>query len=106
MNNIRNFSELGIAPPETMAMIGPKIDINKLIGRKIIVHAFSINPSKIKDKENTTCLWMQISLDDGSKRVCFSGSNYLQQMIKQIRPEEFPVRTTIVKKDNDSYQFT
>lgn len=106
MNEVKSFKELGVSAPESEALEGPKIDINKLFGREIIIHKFLLKPSKIKESGNPVCLWMQISLD-GTKRVVFSGSSYLQKMIAQIpNPEGFQFRTVIVKKDNDSHQFT
>jgi hypothetical protein len=106
MNELKSFKDLGVSVPESESLEGPKIDINKLFGREIVIHKYLLKPSIIKDHKNPTCLWMQISIE-GNKRVVFSGSSYLQKMIKQIPyPEGFPFKTVIVKKDNDSHQFT
>lgn len=105
MSEVKSFKDLGVAAPPSAAMEGPKIDINKLFGREIIVYSFHLKPTQLKDVLNPVCLWMQISVD-GNKRVVFSGSSYLQKMISDIPPDGFPFRTVIVKKDNDSYQFT
>lgn len=102
---LKSFKDLAIQSPEIIGMEGPKIDVNKLFGREIIVHGCSIGPSKLPGKEDTKCLTLQISLD-GNKRVVFSGSKYLLETCQQIPKEAFPFTTTIVKKDNDSHQFT
>jgi hypothetical protein len=106
MSKVISFRDMGVQIPESEALEGQKININKLFGREILVHRYTIKPSIIKESKNPLCLWMQISID-GNMRVVFSGSEYLQKMIKQIPyPEKFPFKTTIVRKDNDSHQFT
>lgn len=102
---LKTFKDLNIAPPKTIGMEGPKIDMNKLFGRQIIVHGYTIGPSKLPGKEHTSCLTLQISLD-GNKRVVFSGSKYLLEACKQLNEDDFPFSTIIVKCDNDSHQFT
>jgi hypothetical protein len=42
---------------------------------------------------------------DGSKRVLFSGSSYLMDMIQKVPKEGFPFTTTIVK-NNEHLEFT
>lgn len=101
----KSFKDLDIDTPPSLGMEGPKIEPDKLFGREIMVHKYSIGPSKIPGKENTQCLTMQISIN-GSMRVVFCGSKYLIDTIKKIPSEAFPFTTTIVRKDNNSYQFT
>lgn len=101
---LKSFKDLAVKLPETSGMEGPKIDINKLFGREIIVHRHTIGPSKYPEK-GAECLTLQISLD-GTKRVVFSGSKYLIEICKKIPIESFPFKTTIIKADNDSHQFT
>ncbi len=102
---IKSFKDLAIAEPVNVGMQGPKIDMHKLFGRQIVVHDYSIAPSKIAGKEHTQCLTLQISVD-GNKRVVFSGSRYLIDTCVKIPKDALPFSTTIVKKDNDSHQFT
>lgn len=108
MSEVKTFKAMAIPPPESKAMEGPKIDINKLFGREIVVHRFCLEPSKLPPKVPGVlekCLWLQITLN-GAKHVLFSGSRYLQFQIQKIPADGFPFSTTIVKKDNDSHQFT
>jgi len=102
---VKSFKSLAVPPVTSMGMEGPKIDVNKLFGREIVVHKASIEPSRLPGKENEKCLWLQISVS-GAKHVVFSGSVYLMKQIKAVAEEDFPFSTTIVKKDNDSHQFT
>lgn len=102
---LKSFKDLAIEAPISIGMEGPKIDMQKLFGRQIVVHDYSIGPSKIPGKENTQCLTLQISLD-GNKRVVFSGSKYLIDTCLKIPKESLPFSTTIIKADNDSHQFT
>ncbi len=45
---IRSFKDLNIPEVKTQGLEGPKIDINRLFGREIIVHSFTVEQSKIK----------------------------------------------------------
>jgi len=103
VKSFKSFKDFGISIPESDALQGPKIKVDKLFGRKILVHRYVLKPSKVII--GTTCMWMQISLD-GDMRVVFSSSTYLQKMIAEVPyPEGFPFNAVIVRKDNDSHQF-
>lgn len=102
---VKEFKALGVKPPESKALIGPRIDINKLFGREITVLYVNIEPSKLPGKEGEKCLYIQITVN-GAPHVLFSGSRYLLEQAKQIPPEGYPFRTIIMKGDNDSHQFT
>lgn len=102
---LKSFKDLALDIPPPQGMEGPKIDMNKLFGREITVHGFDIKPSTLPGKEGTKCLHLQIALE-GNKRVVFSGSKYLMEVIAKVPKDAFPFRTIIVKKDNDSHQFT
>lgn len=98
---MKSFSELGIKIT-TKGFEGDKIKIERILNKEIIVEDYRIENSKIK--EGDKCLWMQIVVD-GNKRVLFSGSKYLQEMIKQVKKDNFPFKTTIIK-NNDRLEFT
>jgi len=84
---------------------GKKIKILKLLNREIIVHDFKITDSKFfKDKGDGKCLFLQISLQ-GEKRVVFTSSCGLIEMIKQVPENGFPFETIIIE-DNERYKFT
>jgi hypothetical protein len=105
MTLVKDFKDLGIKLPESQALEGPKIEIAKLFGKQITVHAFRIGPSKHPDELGAKCLTLQITVD-GTKRVVFTGSRYLREQIEHVGPEGLPFRTVIMKQDNDSIQFT
>jgi hypothetical protein len=73
-----------------------------VLNRLIEVHEFEIKPSK--QEAGCECLWLQIVVNN-EKRVLFTGSKYLIEMIRKIPAANFPFSTTIVS-DNDRYLFT
>ena len=99
---MNDFKTFGIKPAE-QAFTGDKIKMERILNRKITVHHFRIERSKY-EKGNGDCLYMQITTDN-AKRVVFSGSATLMDMIKKVPAEGFPFTTTIIK-ENDRYEFT
>lgn len=97
------FKELGIKP-SVKQFEGEKIVISRILNKKIIICDYIIDNSKFQEKGNGKCLKMQIIVDN-FKRIIFTGSAYLQEMIDQVPKDKFPFQTTIIN-DNDSYQFT
>jgi hypothetical protein len=95
---LKSFKELGIKPMEN-GLIGDKIDISKVLNTKIEVHKYRIVDSKFKGK----CLHLQILYKD-AKRVIFSGSIILMDLLERTPKEEFPFTATIVK-ENDRFEF-
>lgn len=98
-----SFADFGIKA-QIKGFEGDKIKMERIINRQVIVDAFKIERSKFEEKGNGHCLHLQIIVD-GEKRVLFSGSTFLMDMIKQVPENKFPFTTTIVK-DNDSLKFT
>jgi hypothetical protein len=82
---------------------GDKIKIDRVLNKEIIVHAFKIEDSKF-EKGNGKCLYLQIHVDN-AKRVLFTGSASLMEMIKQVDKNDFPFTTTIVR-ENERFQFS
>ena len=99
---MKTFSELGIKD-EKQRFTGAKIDVFDIFNQEIIVYAYKVEKSKF-DKEYDKCLHLQFSLN-GTMHVSFIGSRNLVETIEQIRPEDFPFKTTIRKKDK-RYVFT
>ncbi len=96
----KNFSDFGIKV-ESKAFIGKSIDIVDILDQEIIVHDFKIEPSLYPKKDNDQRLTLQIEFE-GKKRVVFSGSIYLLQMIQKVpKPDGFPFTATI-KKDKET----
>lgn len=100
---MRDFKSFGIKV-ETKSFEGEKIKIDRVLNKKVTVHDFKIEASKFTEKGNGKCLYIQIEVD-GSKRVLFSGSLFLMDMIQQVPKDGFPFQTTIVK-ENERLEFT
>lgn len=100
---MRNFKDFGIAT-QTKGFEGDKINMSKVLNREIEVHQYKIVPSKYPEKGNGQRLDMEI-LIDGRKRVVFSASSVLQEMIQQVPKSEFPFKTTIIN-ENEHFEFT
>lgn len=90
-----NFKDLGITPKNTQ-FTGKKIDIDDIINIEIIVHGFEIKDST--KKHGTKYLTLQIEKDQ-IKRVVFTGSKNLIDLIQQVPKDKFPFKTTIAKQD-------
>lgn len=101
---MKDFKELNIVTEEN-GFIGKKIEMYKVLNCKIVVHKFKIEASKFdKGKGNGKCLYLQIGIDN-VMHVVFTGSVKLQNVVTQLKEEDFPFTTTIVK-ENDSFKFT
>jgi len=98
---MHQFKDFGIKP-NISSFVGEKISISRLFNLQITVIAFKIEPSK--QKAGTELLTLQIE-KSGEKRIVFTGSIVLIQMIKKVPENKFPF-TTIIKGDNEYYEFT
>mgnify|MGYP003440252716 FL=1 len=96
------FKDFGIKPA-VKKLTGDKVDIDRILNTEITVCDFSIEDSKYKEKYDK-CLYMQIEYRS-EKRVVFSGSRVLMDMILQVPATNFPFTTTIVKV-NKHFEFT
>jgi hypothetical protein len=94
---VKKFSDLGIIETNE-AFVGKKIDVEEIFNMLIKVIAYKIEDSKYKEKGNGKRLFMQIEIDN-VKRVVFTGSVNLQQIIQQVKKEDFPFEAKIVKDD-------
>lgn len=99
---MHSFSEFGI---KTTAknFEGEKIKIDSVLNKQITVEAYKIEQSKF-EKGNGKRLDMQITVD-GTKRLLFTGSINLMDMIQQVPSDKFPFTTTIVR-ENERLIFT
>jgi len=98
MNSFKDFN----IKPKITSFVGEKIAISRLFNTKIIVLDHKIEPSK--KNIGTDLLTLQIE-KAGEKRIVFTGSTILIQMIKKIPDSGFPFKT-IIKGDNEYYEFT
>jgi hypothetical protein len=96
-----SFKDFNIVP-KAKRFVGEKIKLQKLLNLPIKVYDFNIEPSK--KKEGTKFLTVQIEFS-GEKRIFFTGSTVLMDMIQQVPHQGFPFDTTI-KQENDAYEFT
>ena len=100
---MHSFKEFGIKP-QSKAFEGPKIEMDDILNKPIIVEDFKIEDSKFKEKGNGKRLTLQI-LVDTNKRIVFTGSVNLMQMIQEVKRDNFPFTTTIIKQ-NKRLEFT
>lgn len=92
------FADFNIKPAPT-GFVGDKINEQYLLDRTVTVHAFKIVDSRYKKgEEEKKCLHLQLTVE-GVKRVFFTGSRCLMDMINRVAPEKFPFTTKIIKKD-------
>lgn len=99
---MNSFKDFGIKP-QSKSFEGEKIKIDRILNRTIEVHEYKIEDSKF-EKGNGKCLYMQIVVE-GAKRVLFTGSVNLMDMIQQVPQEKFPFKTVIIK-ENERFEFT
>jgi hypothetical protein len=99
---MNQFKDLGIEPIEN-SFVGEKISPDFVLNREITVWDFKIKDSKYATTSGK-CLHMQIEID-GNKRVLFTGSGNLMDLIIRIQKDKFPFKTTIVK-ENKRFIFT
>jgi len=96
---MKNFKDLGISKPSINSMVGEKIKVDRILNKEIEVLKFSISESKY----NGSLLTMQIKTNN-ELRIVFTGSTGLIDQIKQVKNEDYPFKTTIVK-ENEFYEF-
>lgn len=100
---MHSFKDFGIKP-KIKSFEGEKIKIERIINKVIIIEDFKIGVSKFKEKGNGDVLTVQIMVDN-TKRVLFTGSVNLMEMIQQVPKEQFPFTTTIIR-ENERFEFT
>jgi hypothetical protein len=98
---MHNFKDFNIKP-KVNSFVGEKIQVQKLFNLQITVLGFKIEPSKKKD--NTKLLTLQIE-KGGEKRIVFTGSTVMMEQISRVPDDKFPF-VTIIRGDNDYYEFT
>lgn len=98
----KKFSDLNIPIPAIDGYVGDKIDVKKILNKVVIVHKFKLEPSKKKTGDFAT---LQLTVD-GNKRILWTQSRFLIEMLKNIKLEDFPISTTIVSDDCDRLLFT
>lgn len=97
-----NFQDLGIKP-KTKTFDGDKIKIERILNRQIEVHRFIIEKSKF-ESGNGQRIRLQLVVDN-EKRILFTNSVNLMEMIQKVPADKFPFRTTIIR-ENQRFEFT
>lgn len=100
---MNSFKDFGIKA-QHKSFEGDKIRIDKILNKQIVVEDYKSAESKFKEKGSGKLLTLQIIVDN-AKRVLFTGSTSLIEMIEQVPKEKFPFITTIVK-ENERFEFT
>lgn len=104
INNMKQFSDFNIKSTSG-SFDGKKISIEDLFNTPIIVLEYKIEDSKFTGK-NKSDKRLQLSIEyNDEKRITFTGSDSLMEMIKQVPVEDFPF-TTIIKKKEKRFEFT
>lgn len=99
---MKNFKDFGIKA-EITNFTGDKIKITRILNREIVVLDYKIEDSKFGDSKKCLCLQIEI---DGEKRVVFTGSVVLMNMIQSVpRDGGFPFTTKIIK-DDERFEFS
>jgi len=96
---VHNFKDFNIKP-SGHGFIGDRIKVERILNKEIIVHRYEIKDSIYEGK----CLYLQVETGN-EKRVIFTGSKTLMDMIAKVTEDKLPFTTTIVK-DNDRFEFT
>lgn len=96
-----HFKDFAIKPKEN-TFTGKKIEIDDVLNIEIIVERFKIEDSK--KKQGTKYLTLQIEKEN-SKRIVFTGSKNLMDLITQVPKDKFPFKT-IIKKNDKTLEFT
>lgn len=98
---MHSFKDFNIKP-KINSFTGDKIAVQKLFNLNIKVLDFKIEPSR--QKSGTELLTLQIE-KSGEKRIVFTGSKVMIDQIKRVPDDKFPF-STVIKGDNDYYEFT
>lgn len=99
---MNKFSDLGIKPP-CDTMTGDKIKISKILNCEIIVTNYKIDDSKFQKNKSGKCLCIQIEIEN-EKRIVFTGSDILINMISQVDKKDLPFNCKIVK-EGEHFEF-
>ncbi len=100
---MHKFSDFDITI-ETPNFIGEKIKVAQILNREITIHDFKVGPSKFPKPNNDKCLSLQISLQE-TKRVVFTSSVGLLNLIQSVSKDKFPFTTTVIV-ENRGLKFT
>lgn len=96
--------KIKIVEPESNGYIGDFLPIDKILGKKFIIHKYKIIPSKFPDSGNGLALWMQVTYRD-ELRVITTNSLPLQLTMNQVTESMLPREANIIRGDNKAFKF-
>lgn len=89
---MKQFSDFAIESKR--CFIGPKVAIEDILEKEIIVEHFSISDSN--KKPGTECLTIQVFIDD-RQQVIFTGSTFLMHSLRNLQESDFPFKAKIIR---------
>jgi len=92
---MKKFSDLGITLSQEY-FVGEKISIEQILNTEIIIHAYKIEKSKFPKNKSGNRLTLQLEINN-EKRITWSGSDILMDLISQVDESSMPFSCTIVK---------
>lgn len=98
---MKQFKDFGIVA-DVKAFNGDKIKVSKILNKEVLVERYKIEPSTKFEGKDRLCLQLMV---DGEKRIAFSSSDTLMNMIRKVPESHFPFHTTI-KVVNEHHEFT
>jgi hypothetical protein len=102
---MKSFKELGLKTNEKK-FIGKKIEPDSFLNETIIVHYYKSELSKFPKPNHPYVMTIQITIDN-EKRVIFTGSKSLYDVIVQATETDFPFRAKIIRvKETKEFVFT
>lgn len=105
---MKRFARYRDVAPRYKRLGGPKLSMEQVLDRQVLIFDFNIGPSKYVSENNSNCTKIQMAFIDTpeDRFVVFTGSVVLMHQIRAIEEhlEEGPVLATI-KKEGRHYTF-
>lgn len=98
---VKNFKDFNISANIT-SFVGEKIKIKKIIDEEIVLLGYKIDKSKFGEDRN--CLTLHLEFKN-IKRIVFTSSKPLMQMIEEVNKDNFSFKTTIIEI-NEHFEFS
>lgn len=94
---MKQFNEFAIKPTER-SFTGDRIKMKKILGQKIVICDYKTKTSNYPETGNGLCLYLQIEFEN-KKRVTWTNSVNMQEMIFKVDKKDLPIEATIVEVD-------
>lgn len=93
---MKSFADLNIKTKRKI-LIGDKVKILDILNEEIIVQDYKIETSKYGKNKSGKCLYLQI-VHEYKNKVIFTGSDILIELMEQVKDEDLPFKTKIIKE--------